>query len=110
MLIGNKAINTKELRRACRTPEALLEYTLALIPEQVSHVRAIVDNQKYYVATLVRNFKSMPYAQRKRLCDTLLRGVRVCGVCNELYDYGDLIASVDVTLWERLKERDDATR
>lgn len=109
MLIGNKSIDTRALKRACSSPQALLEFTERLVPEQCRHVRAIVDNQKYYVSTLVRAFKSIPYVRKVQLCNHLLRGVTVCGVCNELFDYGDLLASIDIGMWEKLEELNDDT-
>lgn len=105
MLIGNKNIDTRELKSACTSPQALLDYTMSLVPIQCRHVRAIVDNQRYYVSTLVRGFKSIPYVRRTQLCDGLLRGITVCGVCNEIFDYSDLLNLVDVDMWNKLKEK-----
>ena len=110
MLVGNKNVNIRELRNACSSPTALEQFAVSLVPEQVRHVRAIVNNQKYYVATMVRDFKSLPYARKQALCSSLLYGVTVCGVCNELFDYNDLLSAVDITLWEKLEEAENAKR
>ena len=107
MLIGNKSIDARKLKKACSSPQALYDFTVSLVPEQCRHVRAIVDNQKYYVSTLVRAYKTMPYVRKMQLCNHLLRGVTVCGVCNEVFDYNDLIASVDVGMWKKLEETEN---
>ena len=109
MLIGNKSIDLRALKQACSSPQSLLRFTEELVPEQCRHVRAIVDNQKYYVSTLVRSFKSIPYVRKTQLCSTLLQGVVVCGVCNEIFDYGDLLYSVNIDMWEKLEEQNNAT-
>lgn len=102
MLVGNKAIQDKELRLHCSSVASLLAYVNTLIPAQVRHIPQIVANQKYLVATHVRNLTGLPYARKRSLCAALLEGVRVCGVCNELYDYSDLVGSVDTEVWEVL--------
>lgn len=102
MLVGNKNISDGELRQQCTSPASLLAYVNSLIPKQVRHVPQIVANQKYLVATHVRNLMGIPYPKKRALCSALLEGVRVCGVCNELYDYEDLIGSVDIDAWEVL--------
>lgn len=104
MLVGNKHISDKELLNHCTSPAALLSYVNSLIPAQVKHVHQIVANQKYLVATHVRNLTSLPYTKKRALCSALLSGVRVCGVCNELYDYVDLIGSVNTDEWEALED------
>lgn len=101
MLVGKK-VDTDTVKQYCTTPEKLLEFTVGLVPEPIKHVRAIVDNQRYYVATIVRNIAYIPYARRMSLCNYLLTGVVVCGVCNEIYDYTDLLHSVDENVWRRL--------
>ncbi len=107
MLVGNKSVDTRALKQACRSPQALLTFTEHLVPIQCRHVRAIVDNQKYYVSTLVRQFKSIPYVRKMQLVSYLLRGVTVCGVCNELFDYRDLLSVVDIKMWKKLEEAHD---
>ena len=110
MLIGSKSIDMAALKQACSSPQSLLRFAEDLVPEQCRHVRAIVDNQKYYVATLVRTFKAIPYMRKMQLCNTLLAGVTVCGVCNEVFDYGDLLYSVNIDMWEKLEEQLNAER
>lgn len=102
MLVGSKNIDDKKLAAQCTSPAALMAYVYSLIPKQIAHVPEVVNNQKYLVATHVRKLKSLPYARKHSLCSSLLVGVRVCGVCNELYDYEDLIGSVDADIWEVL--------
>lgn len=112
MLIGRKTIDMNKLKQACSSPQRLIDWTISIIPPEVRHVRAIVDNQKYYVATHVRAFKSIPYPRKMQLCDSLLAGVEVKGVCNELYDYEDLLSHIDLQMFQTLldMEEQDAKR
>lgn len=108
MLVGRRSVDPVKLKQACTSGDTLLQFTINLVPPEVRHVRAIVDNQKYYVATMVRSFKSIPYIRKMKLCDELLRGVIVKGVCNELYDYDDLLADIDKSLLQRLLSREES--
>ena len=110
MIIGNKHIDFGLLRSACVDAETLTKYVVNMVPETIQHIPAIVDNQKYYAALHVRNFTDIPYYRRMELCNELLRGVKVRGTTNELYDYRDLLAAINVDqvvkLWENWERQD----
>lgn len=107
MIVGEKYLDLDALKKACVDSTTLINYTLSLIPTPVRHIRAIVDNQRYYVALHVRNFKHIPWYPRMELCNALLSGVRVQGVANELYDYKDLLAAINVETFQKLWEREE---
>lgn len=101
MIVGTKYIDQTELRKHCKNSQMLKDYCMLLVPRIVRHQRAIVDNQKYLVALYVRDFKSIPYKDRKALCESLLEDVSITGVANTIYDFDDVLSMIDV---ERLSE------
>lgn len=107
MLVGTKSITLSEALRNCRTPEQALKYAVECVPLPIRHVRAVVDNQRYLIATIINGAHKVPYVRRKAICDVLTRGVRVQGVVNELFDYSDLLACVDVDMWSKLLQREE---
>lgn len=96
MIVGSKDIDQHELLSNCKDITLLRDYCVRLVPRVLRHNMAIMNNQKYLVALYVRNFHSIPYATRKDLCEQLLEGVSVTGLVSEIYDYEDLIMSVDI--------------
>lgn len=105
MIVGTKYIDQTELKSHCKNLEMLKEYCSLLVPRVIRHNLAIVNNQKYLVALYVRDFKSIPYQDRKALCEGLLKDVSITGLANEIYDFEDLIDEVNIEkLSKYLKE------
>ena len=74
----------------------LKDYCELLVPRVIRHQRAILDNQKYLVALYVRDFKSLPYTERKELYEGLLKDVSVTGIANTVYDFEDLLSNSNI--------------
>lgn len=51
MIVGRKDIDFTKLKLACRSEDSLLRFTIDLVPTPLRHIREVVDNQKYLVAT-----------------------------------------------------------
>lgn len=66
-----------------------------------------MDNQRYFLATIVNGATKQPYVKRKAICDALTCGIQVHGVVNELYDYSDLLLCIDTEMWDALTQREE---
>lgn len=96
MIVGVKDIEQAEVRIHCTDVASLKHYCEMLVPRVIRHNRAIVANQQYYVALIVRDIQSIPYARRKELYEGLLADVSITGLANTLYDFADVISETDI--------------
>ena len=106
MIVGTKYVDMAELRRNCADVMTLREYCRLSVPRLFRHDTRIVDNQKYYIAMLVRNIKSIPFDRRKDLYEGLLYGVHVTGVINTLYDVEEVIGEIDMEKLARYRNKE----
>lgn len=98
MIVGTKDISPYAVKKHCTSITALRDYCEVLVPRVLRHIKPIVNNQKYIVALVVRNISSIPYKERKELCEELLSDVAVTGVINEIYDFEDIMYELDIDL------------
>lgn len=110
MIVGCKDIDFTELKRACRSEESLLRFTIGLVPTPLQHICEIVDNQKYFVALQVRSIQSITWQKRKDLCESLLQGVRIKGLPDAIYDYSDLLLAIDRDAFKRYLREEEERR
>lgn len=94
--MGTKEVEAHDVAMHCYDVDALRKYSDSLVPRILRHDKRIVNNQRYLIAMVVRSLVSIPYAKRKKLCEGLLEGVSISGLANEIYDYDDIILSIDV--------------
>lgn len=106
MIIGTKDIKIGELKRACNSEESLIKYACNLVPTPLRHIPEITCNQRYYIALLVRSMNFLTWDRRHRLCEALLRGVKIKGIPDSIYDYQDILLAIDVEAFERYMEED----
>jgi hypothetical protein len=106
MLVGRKEIVFTDLKRACRSSDALQKFALSLVPMPLQHLSDIIGNQKYYVALQVRAIQSLTWKTKKQLCEDLLHGVRVKGIPTVLYDYEDILMAIDREAFARYLEEE----
>lgn len=108
MIVGCKHVDPGEILAHCKSVQTLKDYCAVLVPRILRHNVSIVNNQKYFVALYVRDFKSIPYKERKELCEGLLRDVSITGLANSIYDFEDIISEVDIEkLAKYVAERKD---
>lgn len=96
MIVGTKDVSPEEVRKHCRSVTALTSFCVELVPRLFRHDERIVSNQKYLVALMVRDLKSIPYETRRNLYEGLLEGVAITGVANEVYDIDYLMSQIDI--------------
>lgn len=96
MIIGTKDVAAEDVRKHCGNVETLRQYCELLVPRILRHDKRILANQKYYVALIVRDIKSIPFDRRRELYEGLLEGVAVTGLANEIYDWEDILAQIDI--------------
>lgn len=98
VIVGTKELDIYEIRKHCYSVEELINYSDSLVPRILRHDIRIVYNQRYLVAIAVRNIKSIPWNRRKELYEGLLEGVAISGLANQVYDYEDIMYSIDTDL------------
>lgn len=96
MIVGTKDVEYSAIRAHCTDVETLSNYCEMLVPRIIRHDKRIVNNQKYYIAMIVRTMQSIPWNRRKELYEGLLRGVSVTGVINTIYDFNDVLNDIDI--------------
>lgn len=106
MIVGKKDIPLGALKRACTSSEALIAFATELVPTPLRHIPEITNNQKYYVALLVRSTLSLKWEVRTKLCAPLLEGVRIKGIPDAIYDYDDLIQEIDPEAFMQYRRED----
>lgn len=109
MIVGEKNIDWKVIKRCLQSPTSLIHYCDSLIPPALQHVPAIKDNQRYYVALRIRGSKAIPWYHKMEFCKVLTNGIQVKGVMDEVYDYHDIVAAINADEYERCLDA-DATR
>ncbi|MCM1440872.1 MAG: hypothetical protein NC131_16980 [Roseburia sp.] len=98
MIVGTKDVEAYEVAQHCQDVNTLRSYCDSLVPRVLRHNQKIINNQRYLIALVVRGVKSIPYSQRKKLYEGLLEGVSITGLANKIYDYDDIILSIDVDM------------
>ena len=106
MLVGSKEIDKRALAKHCVSEQDIVDYVTSLVPEPVRHVRAIVDNQRYYCAQAVRSLTSIPWHRRDQMIRALHAGIKVKGVMTEIWDYWDMLRYVNVDTYNRYLEEE----
>lgn len=106
MLVGTKNIDIPNLKNACRSVQTLREYSDSLVPAYFSHIKEIVNNQRYLVAVAVRNVYKDDYNKWKPLCDGLLEGVRLTGGVTDLYSCSELLRACNVKVLKSFLEKE----
>lgn len=96
MIVGTKDVEAYDVAQYCRDVITLRNYCDSLVPRILRHNQTIINNQRYFIALVVREIKSIPYSKRKTLYEGLLEGVSITGLANEIYDFDDLMMKVDV--------------
>lgn len=65
MIVGTKDVEAYEVAQHCRDLNMLRSYSDSLVPRILQHDKRIINNQRYLIALVVRDIKSIPYAQRR---------------------------------------------
>ena len=100
MLVGTLNISSEEINQ-CKTGTDLINYAERCVPSIFRHVKEIVDNQKYILATYVRKQYSYDYNKWYPLCKELLSGVRVTGSIVTVSTCADILAECDMNVMKK---------
>lgn len=104
MIIGSTNFNYNELYKHVTEPEAVVRQAINMVPIWLQFRHDIVNNQRYYVATVVRGCQTIPYKARKAIIDALLDGISISGVVTTFTAFDDILKYVDKeTLIQLLK-------
>ena len=91
MVIGTKDLNYDIIRTFVNHPEDLPSYSDSLVPIWAQHITAIINNQRYYTAIMVRNMLTIPFKERKLMVDYLIKGITLVGVVTDFVCIEDII-------------------
>ena len=106
MVIGSTAFNYKELYKHLTDPDAVVRQAVNMVPIWLQFRNDIVNNQRYYVATLIRGCLTIPYKTRKSLMDALLDGISISGVVTSFTAFDDILKNVNKEELIHLLEED----
>ncbi|MDE5639923.1 MAG: hypothetical protein K2I47_09130, partial [Odoribacter sp.] len=65
------------------------------MPEEYRHVRAIVDNQKYYCCLVVRQIAGIAWPKKRELINAVMRDVQIVGYVDCVIEVSILNDMVD---------------
>lgn len=106
MVIGTRNVSLDELKQYSDNTSELLRVVERMVPSWARHIRPVVDNQRFYVATLLRRAYSIPYKKRMSMAECLISGIRVRGVMSGFTPITDIVATCNKeALLEMLNER-----
>lgn len=97
MVVGTKDIDIQEVNRVIQRKEDIIEYAINLVPRIIRHNTEIVNNQRYYLALLIRKNESIRFYNRMSICNKLIKDIEIFGVANEIVDFEELISKCNVT-------------
>ena len=98
MIVGTKNINYEEIiRLALKEPHNLLTYIDNLVPPIVRHIPEIVNNQRYYIAIMLRKNSNLDYYNVKRICNIILDGVEVFGYAGVFIDIKEILSKCSIS-------------
>lgn len=96
MIVGNKDINLKELKKVYNNESLLNQFCMRQVPRYLWHNTAIVNNQKYLIALYLRKLESIPFKDREYWSNYLIDGITITGVPTRMVDFKDLLMYVDM--------------
>lgn len=104
MVVGTLDLNYDVIKTFTNHPEDIVAYCDSTVPIWANHIDAIVKNQRYYMAIHIRNLLTIPFKDRQRMIDYLIRGLTVSGVMTEFVSVTDIIEACDKKLLLRVLE------
>ena len=86
MIVGKAGLTAKEVEKHCASYEELISFSDSLIPEEWRHLQAILDNQRYICALLLRSCSNVKWEKKKPIIDRILSECSIVGYADTLYD------------------------
>lgn len=96
MLVGTTNISVAEIEACNKRVGALKRLAISKVPYLFRHIQAIVDNQTYYLALIVRNLYKNDYNTWHPICTSLLEGIHVTGCVDSIYTCADLVSECNI--------------
>lgn len=84
MVIGT-ITSSEECVKHSRDKETFLEWCDSLVPEEFSHIKSIVDNQRYYCCLLLRR-SSVSWDKKKEIINPIMLKLRVIGFTDSVLE------------------------
>ena len=85
MIVGNSSLSVEDVVNHSGSYEELVQFSDSQIPDEWKHIQAIVDNQRYVCALLLRR-SSVKWEHKKGIIDRIMSEVTILGYPNVLYD------------------------
>ena len=79
MIVTTCEFSTEFLRKNIKQPEIILDKIQKTILPEYKHIECLLNNTRFYVATLIARDEKIQYEDKRAACDVLLSNIRVVG-------------------------------
>lgn len=104
MVVGTLYLDYDVIKTFTSHPEDIVAYCDSTVPIWANHLDTIVKNQRYYMAIHIRNLLTLPFNDRQRMVEHLIKGITVSGVMTVFISITDIIEACDKKLLLRVLE------
>lgn len=105
MIVGKSGTTEDEVFEHSGSYEQLIAFSDSLIPEEWRHVQAIVGNQRYVCALLLRKCRRVKWEKKKPIIERILSECSIVGYSDTLYDAKSIWAELNVDKVQEYYER-----
>lgn len=106
MLIGSENLDYQVIKNLVGDDRAIVEYSDSLVPKWARHLPCIINNQRYFTALHIRNMLQLPFSDRKRLCNALIKDCSIHGIVNEFVPIQRIFEECDNDLLIKLLRKE----
>lgn len=86
MIIGVADIPESEITKHIQSVEEFCVYCEQLVPEEYRHIKAIVDNQKYYCCLILRQITGISWPKKRGLINVVMSSVQIVGYVDSVVE------------------------
>lgn len=95
MLIGTSKIS-HDLEKHITSLEDFMGYARSLVPQEFRHNEALVHNQAYYNAMVLRKSVNVAWDKKKEIIETVMKSITVSGYTDVVIDIESINDFVDM--------------
>lgn len=106
MILWTTQIDYEVLKSFIGKPNDLVVYVESTIPRWLRHIKAITQNQRYYIAIHLRKALTIPYKQRMELVEALVKDIQITGTSTSFTAMSDIIDMCDKDMLIKMLEQE----
>lgn len=106
MLIGSTDIDNELVTELVDNHKALIAYAESLVPLWAKHLPHVINNQRYYMALMIRNMLHISFYVRMSACKCLMEGCYICGIVNEVIPISRVFDACNTELLVKMLKKD----